>query len=219
VGIALSSDSDEELDASGPEGPKRFDPNCPQGKSYTRQQFIVAYGGTTEWDVAGMANASSRGVMQHQGTTSSLDRLKDQVRTATVYFTAGLRRSHFSLKGSLDVQSKKRKTDAIFESMNAGDGWQHSDALGFTETHVVARSRERLKLRRRPMQVANQNDRLRARGEAAKALSLCLIILLCLVIVWRVVRWDKRGLYYLTEESCRAGRQRLDRVPLGINAE
>lgn len=152
VGIALSSDSDEELDASGPEGPKRFDPNCPQGKSYTRQQFIVAYGGTTEWDVAGMANASSRGVMQHQGTTSSLDRLKDQ--------------------------SKKRKTDAIFESMNAGDGWQHSDALGFTETHVVARSRERLKLRRRPMQVANQNDRLRARG-----------------------------------------RQRLDRVPLGINAE
>ena len=60
VGIALSSDSDEELDASGPEGPKRFDPNCPQGKSYTRQQFIVAYGGAAEWDAAGMTKAPDR---------------------------------------------------------------------------------------------------------------------------------------------------------------
>ena len=31
-----------------------------QGKSYTRQQFIAAYGGATEWDAAGMANAPDR---------------------------------------------------------------------------------------------------------------------------------------------------------------
>ena len=37
---------------SSADGPKRFDPNCPRGKSYTRRQFVVAYGGTAEWDAA-----------------------------------------------------------------------------------------------------------------------------------------------------------------------
>ena len=34
------------------DGPKRFDPNCPRGKSYTRRQFMAADGGTAEWDAA-----------------------------------------------------------------------------------------------------------------------------------------------------------------------
>ena len=36
--------------ADSEEAEIRFDPNCPRGKSYTKAQFIVAYGGTGHWD-------------------------------------------------------------------------------------------------------------------------------------------------------------------------
>ena len=39
--------------AAAADGEKRYDPNCPQGKNYTREQFIKAYGderGPAHWD-------------------------------------------------------------------------------------------------------------------------------------------------------------------------
>jgi hypothetical protein len=53
---------------SSADGPKRFDPNCPRGKSYTRRQFVVAYGGTAEWDAA-----KGRGGRAEKGEASAAE--------------------------------------------------------------------------------------------------------------------------------------------------